>query len=158
MTSEKKNEYTLRISQANRAQLIVILYEITIDYVEEAIAAASAGEIGSVSFSTANAIRCVEEMQNNLHFEYDLAKSLNRLYVYMKNKLRAAYISGETDELKDVLEKLKRLKDSYDKIADTDKSGPVMVHTQSVLTGMTYSKDRVLDSLTNETASRGFRV
>ena len=76
----------------------------------------------------------------------------------MKNTLRAAYISGETEGLKDVLDKLKRLKDSYDKIADTDKSGPVMVHTQSVLTGMTYSKDRILDDLTNECSNRGFRV
>ncbi len=158
MTKEKKSEYTLRISQANRAELIVILYEITIDYVEEAIAAASADDIGSVSFSTANAIRCIEEMQNNLHFEYDLAKSLNRLYTYMKNKLRAAYISGETEVLSDVLDKLKKLRDSYDKIAATDKSGPVMIHTQKVLSGMTYSKDKVLDDLTNETAGRGYRV
>ncbi len=158
MTSEKKSEYTLRITQANRAELIVILYEITIDYVEEAIAAASADDIGSVSFSTANAMRCIEEMQNNLHFEYDLAKSLNRLYVYMKNKLRAAYISGETEGLNEVLDKLKKLRDSYEKIASTDKSGPVMIHTQTVLTGMTYSKDKVLDELTNETAGRGYRV
>ncbi len=158
MTKEKKNGYTLRITQANRAELIVILYEITIDYVEEAIAAASADNIGSVSFSTANAIRCIEEMQQNLHFEYDLAKSLNRLYTYMKNKLRAAYISGETEGLGDVLKKLKKLKDSYEKIAPTDTSGPVMIHTQTVLSGMTYSKDKVLDELTNDTAGRGYRV
>ncbi len=158
MTSEKKNEYTLRISQANRAELIVILYEITIDYVEEAIAAASAGDVGSVSFSTANAMRCIEEMQNNLHFEYELARSLNRLYTYMKNKLRAAYISRETEGLAEVLDKLKKLKESYEKIAPTDTSGPVMVHTQTVLTGMTYSKDKVLDELTNEASGRGFRV
>ena len=158
MTKEKKSEYTLRITQANKAELIVILYEITIDYVEEAIAAASADNIGSVSFSTANAIRCIEEMQQNLHFEYDLAKSLNRLYTYMKSKLRAAYISGETDGLNEVLDKLKKLKESYEKIAPTDTSGPVMIHTQTVLSGMTYSKDKVLDELTNDTAGRGYRV
>ncbi len=158
MTKEKKSEYTLRISQANKTGLIVILYEITIDYVEESIAAASAGDNGAMRLSAENASRCVEEMQNNLHFEYELAKTLKQLYLYMKKQLRAAYISDDVSGLEDVLIKLKGLRDSYMKIADTDTSGPVMENTQKVLTGMTYSKTRVLNELTNECGNRGFRV
>ncbi len=158
MTSDKKNGYTLRISQANRAGLIVILYEIAIDYTDEAIAAASAGDMSAMSLSAIRASRCVEEMQNNLHFEYDLAKTLNKQYIYMKKQLRNASISGDASGLEIVKKQLTGLRDAYDKIADSDKSGPVMEHTQTVLTGMTYSKDRILDDLTNETAGRGFRV
>ena len=36
MTNELKKEYTLRISQANKTQLIVILYEMMLIYVDEA--------------------------------------------------------------------------------------------------------------------------
>lgn len=36
MTKELKQEYTLRITQANKTQLAVILYEMTITYLEEA--------------------------------------------------------------------------------------------------------------------------
>lgn len=158
MTSEKKNEYTLRISQANRAGLIVILYEIAMDYTDEAIAAADSGDNTAMSLAAERAMHCVEEMQNNLHFEYELAKSLNKLYLYMKKQLRAAVISGDGSGLSEVRKELAGLKEAYDKIADTDTSGPVMEHTQKVLAGMTYSKDRVLDDLTNETAGRGFRV
>lgn len=158
MTNEKKSEYTLRISQANRAELIVILYEITIDYVDEAIAAASAGDKSAMSLAAYRAMHCVEEMQNNLHFEYELAKSLNKLYLYMKKQLRNACISDDTSGLSEVKKELIGLCNAYSKIADTDKSDPVMVHTQKVLAGMTYSKDRVLDDLTNEAAGRGFRV
>ena len=36
MTDEKKQQYTLKISQASRTQLVVILYEMTLDYLKEA--------------------------------------------------------------------------------------------------------------------------
>ncbi|MCR5685330.1 MAG: flagellar protein FliS [Lachnospiraceae bacterium] len=158
MTNEKKTEYTRRITQANKAKLIVILYEIAIDYVREAIEYDKKGDSVAMSTSSGNAFRCVEEMQNNLHYEYDLAKVLNRQYVDMKKKLRAATVSGDTSGLEHVLGELTKLRDSYDKIADTDTSGPVMIHTQTVLTGMTYSKDRILDDLTTDCTRRGFRV
>ncbi len=157
MTSEKKNEYTLRITQANKAGLIVILYEIAIEYVNEAIEAGTT-DIESMKTAAMNAARCIEEMQNNLHYEYELAKVLNRMYVNMKNTLRAAYVSGDVSGLDGVAVELNKLRCSYEKIADTDTSGPVMIHTQTVLAGMTYSKDRVLNSLTNECSNRGYRV
>ena len=37
MTDEKKQQYTLKISQASRTQLVVILYEMTLDYLKEAV-------------------------------------------------------------------------------------------------------------------------
>ena len=37
MTAEQKKEFTRRVSQANSAQLIVILYEIALVYVNDAI-------------------------------------------------------------------------------------------------------------------------
>ena len=36
MTKELKQQFTLRISQANKSQLVVILYEMMITYLDEA--------------------------------------------------------------------------------------------------------------------------
>ena len=47
MTRELKQEYTLRITQANKTQLITILYEMALLYVDEAKAALA--EIGRAS-------------------------------------------------------------------------------------------------------------
>ena len=44
MTNELKKEYTLRISQANKTQLVVILYEMLLIYVDEAKKQILAGE------------------------------------------------------------------------------------------------------------------
>ena len=44
MTQERKQEFTLKITQANKTQMITILYEITIDYLEEAMDEISIGK------------------------------------------------------------------------------------------------------------------
>lgn len=158
MTREKKNEYTLRISQANKTELIIILYDIAISYIQDAIDAYNSDDITEAKSNGSKALACIEEMQNNLHFEYDLAKKLKQLYLFMKKQLRAGIISEDFSGYNQVKKELKILMDSYESIKNTDKSGPVMVHTQAVLSGMTYSKNRLLDSLTTECPSRGYRV
>ena len=44
MTQERKQEFTRRITQANKTQMITILYEMVLDYIEEARDAISVGE------------------------------------------------------------------------------------------------------------------
>ena len=39
MTKEMKQNYTLRISQANKSELVVIVYEMLLTYIEDAKAA-----------------------------------------------------------------------------------------------------------------------
>ena len=46
MTRELKQEYTRKITQANKTQLITILYEMLMIYVEEAKEAHAKEEIG----------------------------------------------------------------------------------------------------------------
>lgn len=158
MTREKKNEFTLRISQANKTELIIILYDIAISYLSDAIDSYNADNIDEAKADGIKAVACIEEMQKNLHFEYDLAKKLQQLYLFMKKELRAGIISGDFSGYGQVKKELEKLMASYEAIKDTDTSGPVMVHTQAVLSGMTYSKDRLLDSLTTDCPSRGYRV
>lgn len=158
MTREKKSEFTLRISQANKTELIIILYEIAIAYIEDAMDLYNSDNIKDAKNCGNKALACIEEMQNNLHYEYDLAKKLKQLYLFMKKQIRTGVISGDFSGYDLVKKELSSLKDSYEQIKNTDTSGPVMQHTQTVISGMTYGKDKLLDSLTTECMSRGFRV
>ena len=36
MTNEKKQEFTLRVSQANKTEMLVIIYDIFLEYLEDA--------------------------------------------------------------------------------------------------------------------------
>ncbi len=166
MTKEKKNEFTLRISQANKSELIIILYEMTICYIEDVVNLSHTSDTGVANVSNntefqiavKRATGCIEEMQANLHYEYELAKNLKQIYLYMKKQLRMAGLTGDVSALDTVIRELTSLKEAYESIKDCDTSASVMSHTQTVVTGMTYDKNSILDSLTTEYTGRGYRV
>lgn len=157
MTKEKKQEYTLRIAHANKTELIIILYEMTLTYLEDALLAKDAGNREEYLKNIENAKKCIDEMITNLHFEYELAGKLKQQYLYFKKCLRDAEYNNQSEGIKTVIEQMGKLRDSYNAIKKTDTSASVMIHTETVLTGLTYNKEKILDSLSSY-CDRGYRV
>lgn len=155
MNSELKKQYTMRISQANNVQMIIISYEMIETYLEDAL---SVENQSSYAENIDLAKRCIEEMMNNLHYEYDLAKSLKELYLYMKKRLRQAAWENDRVAVEEVKNMIVGLKDSYVKIADQDNSLPLMQNTQSVVAGITYGRNQILDEVSQDVSNRGYRV
>ena len=87
MTNEKKQAYTLRISQANKSGLVVILYEMFEDYVAEAKESLQTGDRQALKLSLKKARGCVNELMESLHFEYEVAGNLLQLYLYVYREL-----------------------------------------------------------------------
>jgi len=166
MDIEKKKEFTLRITQANTVELIIVLYEMTICYIDDVINFSHADNnsvanpMNNIEYqnSIRRANNCIEELMNNLHYEYSLAKNLKEIYLYMKKQLRLASVTGNTEELIAVKKQLNTLKSAYESVKSSDGSRPIMSNTQTVLMGMTYDRNRALDSLTTEYTKRGYRV
>ena len=44
MTAEQIKEYTLKITRANKSELIVVIYDMAIDYVDDALRALENGD------------------------------------------------------------------------------------------------------------------
>ena len=158
MTAEQKKEFTRKITQANPTELIVILYDISLVYVNEAISFMEEGKMEDAKIQASFAKRCIEEMINNLHFEYDLATVLHRIYLSMKKSLRDGILDEKKEHLSSVRDNLITLRNAYAQIAPQDKSAPVMGHTQTVVAGLTYGKHSLNESLAHESSSRGFCV
>ena len=72
MTDEKKQQYTLKISQASRTQLVVILYEMTLDYLKEAEDAAGSRDEAAFHTGIKRARACIHELSHSLNHEYPL--------------------------------------------------------------------------------------
>jgi flagellar protein FliS len=156
MDNDLKKQFAMRIPQANNVQMIMISYEIIDAYLLEA-KGYQAGS-GDYVLSIDKAKRCIEEMMNNLHYEYDIAKDLKQLYLYMKKRLRQAICEKDADAIEEVRKMINQLHDSYESIADTDNSQPMMQNAQSVVAGMTYGKSKTLDEAPTDIENRGFRV
>lgn len=158
MTKELKQEYTLRITQANKTQLITILYEMALLYVDEAEEALAAGD--RMEFK--NAIRriqgCMCELMDSLHMEYEVAQNLLQLYLYVNREVGKAALHNDKENLEHVRPVLNKLLAAYKQIEGQDVTGPVMGNAQTVYAGLTYGRNNLTENAADPAVNRGFCV
>ena len=69
MTTEKKQMFTRRITQANKTQLTVIVYEMLSAYLEDARAAHDAGQTEELVQNIDLARACIGQLRSSQHPE-----------------------------------------------------------------------------------------
>jgi len=158
MTKELKQEYTLRITQANKTQLITILYEMALLYVDEAEEALTAGNRTEFKNAVRRIQGCMCELMDSLHMEYEVAQNLLQLYLYVNREVAKSALYGSVENLEHVRPVLKKLAAAYKEIEAQDMTGSVMGNTQAVYAGLTYGKDTLMESMASPDANRGFCV
>lgn len=172
MTRECKQQFTLRITQANKTELIVILYEmllIYLDEAEEALAGAVAAKaeaeetlykkkIAEFRETLRKARGCIGELLASLNLDYELAVRLLSLYLYCNRELTKADIRKEKEPLTHIRGVIEKLLGAYRELAGQDDSGPVMQNSQMVYAGLTYGKNKLSENMTDQGANRGFRA
>lgn len=158
MTKELKQEYTLRITQANKTQLITILYEMALLYVDEAEEALTAGNRTELKNAVRRIQGCMCELMDSLHMEYEVAQNLLQLYLYVNREVAKAALYDNVENLEHVRPVLKKLAAAYKEIEAQDMTGSVMGNTQAVYAGLTYGKDTLAENMASPDANRGFCV
>lgn len=158
MTKELKQEYTLRITQANKTQLITILYEMALQYVNEAKEALAAGDRTALKNAVRRIQGCMCELMDSLHLEYEVAQNLLQLYLYINREVAKAALYNSEENLEHVRPVLENLAAAYRKIEGEDMTEPVMGNTQAVYAGLTYGRDNLMESAADPAANRGFSV
>lgn len=158
MKQDRIQEYTLRITQSSRTQLVVIIYELVLEYVEEARECHKGNDMEGFAEALDKASGFIKELVGALDFQYEISKQLCSLYLYANRCLNTASRTKRTEELRGVDVVIKGLKESFNTIAETDTSGPVMKNTQEVYEGFTYGKDSKNQVFRNGEGNRGFMV
>ena len=158
MTRDLKQEYTLRITQANKTQLITILYEMVLIYIDEAEAALSEDDRAEYKSAIRKIRSCMNELTASLNLEYDLAQNLLQLYLYVNRELVQASVHNEKENLEHIRLVIGELQKAYKKIENQDVSGPVMGNTQTVYAGLTYGRNTLTENITDPASNRGFCV
>ena len=158
MKKEKKQEFILRITRANKTQLVVILYEMTLAYLQDSLEAFESEDFSQYKWNIERAKDCIDELLNSLHPEYDIAGVLKSLYYFYKRELTTAAVQRKADLVVSVMQMIKELKESYEQAAAQDTSDPIMQNTQTVYAGLTYGKGSLNVNLSDQGSNRGFRV
>lgn len=158
MTKELKQQFTLKITQANKTQLVVILYEMLLAYLDDAEDAHAEGNREAFKESVRRARGCLRELMASLHFEYEPAVNLLQLYLYVNRELTKADIHNSTEELSHSRLVISKLHEAYKEVSCQDSSAPVMENTQTVYAGLTYGRKDLTENLADQGSSRGFRI
>ena len=82
MTQEKKQEYTLKITQANKTQMITILYEMVIDYISDAEEAMDLGKRDLTERNLQYAQSVIDELIRSVNRRIELGRMLHKLYIF----------------------------------------------------------------------------
>lgn len=152
MQDALKKDFTLRITQANRSELTVIIFDMCLSYLKEAIADVDRAE------NTMRARACVDELKESLNFEYALSTELLHLYIQVNKLLAQAAAGGRTEPLLEAQSILEKLHDAFVKVSETDDSKPLVHNAQEVYAGYTYGKNDINVNVEAGGTGRGFRV
>jgi len=158
MTQEKKQEYTLKITQANKTQMITILYEIIIDYLDDAMDEISLGQNADGEKSLLKAQSCLDELIRSVNLHTDLGKNLHNIYIFSKKELIVSGVNHSLNRIWRVKKNMKTLHEAYRELEKNDKSGPMMDNTQKVYAGLTYGKHSLNEDVTAASTNRGYVV
>ena len=156
MTNEKKQEFTLRITQANKSQLIVLLYEIFLQYMEDAKDALADGQKDAFHRSMEKSIDCLRELTDSVQEKNELGRTVLGLYLYVSRQLGIALGSKKAEPLFEAEKVMRRLYEIYKEDAVNDTSDPIMQKSQQIYAGLTYGREDLTVSSQDGSSSRGF--
>lgn len=157
MTKQEINDFGVKISQANRSELIVIMYELAVKYIDDGMIAFKADDEKGYCCNIKRAKSVVNELASVLNMKYEISYKLRSLYSFMISVFVRADIRRETEELLRVREMLMKLGDAFATVSESDNSGPLMQNIQQVYAGLTYSKSSLNEDVYSN-INRGYKV
>ena len=158
MTKEMKQIFTRRITQANRTQLVVILYDMILTYLKDAATAQEIGCEQEFKKDMQCARNCISELRGSLDFNYDLARNLFAIYAFADRELAHDMRGISAEQLVQITGMFQKLRDAYHTISKEDQSQPLMENAQDVYAGFTYNRTDVNESLLQYGGARGYRI
>ncbi|MEG0806252.1 MAG: flagellar protein FliS [Lachnospiraceae bacterium] len=158
MNHQKKQEFTKRITTANRSQLVLILYEMAETYLMEAREAGETQKWEDYKRSIRNGEAVIGRLMEDLNFEQEIAVEFYRLYRYCLEEAAKAKITRNIAYIEHIQMVLSKLTPGIMGMIQADHSEPLMKHIPQVIAGMTYQKGYLTETYQDPEQSRGYLV
>ncbi|MCR5279970.1 MAG: flagellar protein FliS [Lachnospiraceae bacterium] len=156
MTREKIQEFTLRVSGANKTEMIVILYDIALTYAEDAKAALERSDTAAFRVEIGRIRNTLRELMDSVNTSADMGMNILKLYIFCNGELTRAYMDCDMDPVFHVVSILTKLREAYEVVSRQDKTGPVMENTEKVYSGLTYNRSLRSDDVSGSDVNRGY--
>ncbi len=155
MDQEAVTTFTRRITNGNKSQIIVVLFDMVLVDLDDATEGLKNHEQEEYMEALRHANEVLEHLQNALDFKYDISKDLYSLYDYCKRSIAKSMYSGRDEGINEAREVIEPLAEAFREVAENDDSAPLMENAQKIAAGLTYGKTDVNEAVdTND--NRGF--
>lgn len=160
MKKEAIQTFSYRIAQASRSDLVVILYDIACEYIDDALAEdCSCGNTTEKQMEAIrNCGRVIDLLIKGLNFQYEISNQLFQIYLYLKRELIKCMAHKDKEKLAHIKELIGKLRTSFYEVSKTDTSGPLMKNSQQIYSGLTYSSIGSSNEMAEVVTNRGFTV
>lgn len=146
MTAEEMNIYKMRITQSGVAELTIIMLEMEMQWIDEAVAAFEQNNMDEYEDYVRKAQSTQVELMNVLNMENAVAVDMYSVFVFINKLLIQSKIKKQPQELIRCRAMLEKFHRSFQAIADTDTAGPVMEQSEKVYAGLTYGTHGLVEN------------
>lgn len=158
MDKELIKDFTRRVTNASKTELIVIMYDIILEDAITAKKALKEENFDNYKHDIKHAQKVVNELMAVLDLSIPISHELFSLYTYVNKSLVDAYYKKEAEYIDNAVMVIENLRSAFAKISLEDRSGPVMVNTQQLYAGLTYGKGTLNETYIDPNAvNRGFK-
>lgn len=156
MTKEDINVYTRRITQGNRTDIIVVLYDIYLDYINTAISAFDNDDHEELKNAVYHCNEVIRHLEKDLNFAYDISVDLYKLYNFIQRMIAKFSYKKDKSLLEITIPIIRDLREAFAEVAEEDNSGRVMKNAQTVIAGITYGRGSLYEMTNDAGYKRGF--
>ena len=150
MTKEEINIFSKRVAQSSKSELVVISYEIILNYIASAKAELAKEDTEKFVFNVKKAKQFVNDLSSVLDFSQKLSFELMNIYMYVDRCLVKSIVKRNNCDLDTVESVIGKLKIAFEEVSKTDDSGAMMKNGEQIYAGLTYGR-----GVLNEVTMRG---
>ena len=153
-------DYVARIANASPAQLVVINYEIVIDYLTLAMNGLIKKEdMKEIDMTLTKARQFLNELRTSLNMEYTVSKYLMRIYLYVDKEICYCLANRNTTHIENAIKAMSSLLESWYELEKQEKEkAPVMENSQQLYAGLTYNRSGELSEYVDIDKNRGYKA
>lgn len=159
MKKEQLQEFAARVTQANRSELVVVIYEATLASIAEGKRYLMENDVEKARTEIARARGMITELMSSLDLQYEISHYLRQLYIFAYHELCHGIAERAPelfDHASDIFEKLLP---SFQEVAKQDDSDPVMENVQTIYAGLTYGRKSLNETIgVGVDINRGFQA
>lgn len=150
MTKEEINVFSKRVAQSSKSELIVISYEIILNYIKSAKEELAKENTEKFVFNVKKAKQFVNDLSSVLDFSQKISFELMNIYMFIDRCLIKSMVKKMDCELSAVESIIGKLKVAFEEVSKNDDSGAMMKNGEQIYAGLTYGR-----GVLNEVTMRG---